>query len=1195
MTTALRLHLRLFLEGVEIPVISAHVQTQKNAAAMASIAIPFNDEALDLRPRTLVHLFFYDHFQGAPSDELLAIRGEGISVQQEEDPDVGSGFPPEQEDREAYADSESDIENSNYRLLFGGEVVGFSYSKNPQSRMFVLQCVDWSSYWDIAFQYQISGYSLGRGGIRAAFSGAATTVFNSFLDGSADIITQLLAAPPRNYPELRNTLLGGLMHVIEAIGGVYFGNRAIRGVNDFFSLAELRLHITQMIGANPYQQRDELRLLRARGFGSLWRRRLSGLGKQVSIRQVLLALQPYIFHEILPITTPRYVPPAFDPAAPNIDNVRLSDDRETEPLHRAADRLHSALEDIEGRIAASTDREEASRQSELRGGLVSELNQLIRVCRQAANRAQRVGRRPGPGKMMEIRQVVALFTTVGSTLENIKNLVATYSIADSIRSATQGGSRLRGSRLPVAGTQEANRILRATSGARDGLRQIMEGQYQRQGARRAGPPPRLMNQLYVPDVWMVAPPRCNVIFPELYSDLSYSRNFNQEVSRLLLRTHSAFFGSDYFFDGFYIAPSKAVGARTNRSIARGRVGAERPMDDMDLPAYVARDLMDHELFTGIIPHFERMSDLNLHALRGGSFTINGQRVGFAQFACNHIFFQYRFRSRNLAVSGKFNPYLAFGFPVAVIDRYRTEDMDAADLPHDQLVSRMLLEAQRDGEGVDDGPPEDRARRQELARIRESELNDALLISRKNTHYLGTPQAMTHMVSAEQGGHTQIQMGYARTTNERAEFLGEDFRATRRRRRVRNVRRTTYVAALERPEVGTVGPHGGNVLSVEQVTDQYRSRQTLSRGQAIRRGQAGAPVTDQRLSRTPRAVLPLFVPGSRATGRRLRQTVVEVGVERPVNQYPPEIAALVGSGGETQPMVPGGPTVTVTFQAYRIVEELGAYQQVNVPLPPEDLVFPPWYGEHYRTQNIGGLYSYFFGVGALTDPTTILGANNTTGARVERTDGPNVDDSGGNTLSTSEERRLNIAVSRRLDGGDLSDIVDPWEADGNDPQDQVRDDEELGPPGEVGEEDTLSTVRARSPIGEALDEIVKAYALIKMRNYDVHQFLKAYSWRPIASMLDILGSADLQISDDGVVQRGYEGFHSRAFGDYDDLRTLVGPSNGSRPRRILGLDTDQSEADLTMAETAARLDTRKEKRQQVLRYLHRLLAGHGMVG
>jgi hypothetical protein len=168
---------------------------------------------------------------------------------------------------------------------------------------------------DIAYQYQVSGYSLGRGGIRAAFTGAATSVFNDFLEGSADQVMRIFQTPPRSWPSQRGSLLGALMHVIEAIGGVYFGERAVRGTNDWFSLAEMRLHLTQMVGANPYRQSDEIRLMRARGFGSLFRRNLSQLGKLVTIRAVLNSLQRYIFHEHVPITTPRFIPRSRTPTS----------------------------------------------------------------------------------------------------------------------------------------------------------------------------------------------------------------------------------------------------------------------------------------------------------------------------------------------------------------------------------------------------------------------------------------------------------------------------------------------------------------------------------------------------------------------------------------------------------------------------------------------------------------------------------------------------------------------------------------------------------------------------------------------------------------------------------------------------------------------------------------------------------------
>ncbi len=131
--------------------------------------------------------------------------------------------------------------------------------------------------------------------------------------------------------------------------------------------------------------------------------------------------------------------------------------------------------------------------------------------------------------------------------------------------------------------------------------------------------------------------------------------------------------------------------------------------------------------------------------------------------------------------------------------------------------------------------------------------------------------------------------------------------------------------------------------------------------------------------------------------------------------------------------------------------------------------------------------------------------------------------------------------------------------------------------------------------------MRAYSQVKLNHYDVHQFIRAYTWRPIATMVDMFGTANLEISDDGEVLRGREGFHSRAFGEYDDLRQLVGQGEGNRPQRILGLDTrDQDERDDSDSPTrderiAARMDTRKEKRTQVLKYLQNLLSSRGILG
>lgn len=1177
MTVAQKLHLRLFLEGVEVPVIAAVVQSQPNQPAAASIQIPANDFALQLKPRTLVHLYFYDFYRGAPSSERAWVAGEGMSIDsRERDPEIDGIIPPE---RLATTDAQeaADLENENYRLLFAGELVGFNIDKTPTSRGIVLQCLDFSLYWDYAFQYQVQGFSLGGGGIRAAFTGASTTVFNSFLEGSGDIIVGLMNTPPRNYPNLQGTLLGAITHIIEAIGGVNFGTRSIRGVNDFFSIAELRLRITQMLGANPFEQQNEVRLMHANGFGSLFRRALSGLGRQVSIRAVLNALQRYIFHEVIPITSPHYIPPTVDPNRPQYETVPITGNDGYTPVVNAARRIKQRAIDLKDRQLSSTDSDTARRLSQRNGGLRVELDRLAALCGSAAGLARRLAVRERSRFVgdLEIHQIFAV------------NAVRFQRIQEQTRRAQRVDVRTNTFFMPE--TPEGQQVVQLCEQITADMERVATAQIRRRvqiGNRQPDPPARLLTQIYRPDVWMVAPPRCNVLFPELYSSFSYGRSYMDEVTRLMLRTHSAFFGSDFLFDGYYMAPSRVLGSRTGSSVGRGRVGIEPP-DLADSPAWFIRDLMDHELYTGIIPKFERMSDLNLHALRGGSIMIDGVRVGYAQLAANHIFFQYRFKSRQLMLQGKFNPFVVLGFPALVIDKYKADEINSADAEVDLEIARRIanrVAGEGEGVGIDsDLPAEERDRQIEMQSERLEELVRELTEQAPNSHYLGTPATITHNVSAETGGTTSIQMMYARVSDERTEFLGDDRYAPRRYRRTRNVELRTVVGMLEPPELGTVGPRGGEITNVQDVTDQYQRDQRTRPVRGRRRTSATGSTRYTSSSR-----IPLFIPGPR-TGR-VRGTRVPVGVAVPASSVP-EVAALVGSVGETQSsfvVASEGDNATlteisVTFRAYEITERLGIYQRTSVDLPAEDLTFPPWYGENYRSQNIGALYSYLFGTGSIVDPTVIL---DPTGRSTRLADG-------GDPSGASEPRDP-------VDVGASDPVVLPEQPP------EFLDSQATEITGQPGEPTTatLGEIEPRGSIEQATVTLVDAYSRIRRNRFDVDDFVKSFTWRDIASMVDMFGTSNLEIDDDGEVVRGVEGFHSRAFGDFDDLRQLTRTVDGDRVATILGLTTtDADETDDPAAserasrdtERARRLDTRKEKRLAVLRYVHAVLATRGILG
>jgi len=319
-------------------------------------------------------------------------------------------------------------------------------------------------------------------------------------------------------------------------------------------------------------------------------------------------------------------------------------------------------------------------------------------------------------------------------------------------------------------------------------------------------------------------------------------------------------------------------------------------------------------------------------------------------------------------------------------------------------------------------------------------------------------------------------------------------------------------------------------------------------------------------------------------------MVPVGIEQAAASYGPEVVALVGTIGATQSATATATETLVTFLAFDVVEEVGVYNREPVNVPPEDLVFPPWYGEHYRSNRIGGLYSYFFGTGAITDPTTILAP----GANPQHFDGSTLDGQ-----EPAESRSLSVALTS---GMPQQSALSDEQPDGGAPGGGTVG--EPGTPRSMEETETLGRVENQGSIETATTEIIRAYSRVKLGSYNVGEFIRAYTWRPIASMVDMFGTANLEIADDGEVTRGREGFHSRAFGDYDDLRQIVGSSpDGTRPQTILGLTINQPDETNSRADRraqrdqqiAARLDTRKDKRLEVIRYLNALLTQRGVLG
>lgn len=1037
---AQRLRLRLFVEGVELPCISAQVVSAPNSPVMASIQIPPLAEGTRFLPRSLVHLFFYDFYE----EENLAIQHTGSSVTKAPGPTAYEQAQQQKvSDDIPYATEAADFQNQHYKVLFVGELMGFAWTKGATNRSLVLQCQDLSNYWDYAYQY--SNTNLFGPGYKAIFSGASTNLFTDLLTSPGQIAKQLILSPSTRYPAMKG-LLGGLIHLLEAMGGSYYTEKKYAGQNIFFSLAELRLHITQLITA--YDQDPTAQRLLSGGYDSLFGRTIGNLGDQASFRKILSKLSSVIFHETYGQPCPRYVP-GTDGTVSGFVRKKLLSLEGVGALGFSAIDMVDSLESVIASIA-SYDSEE--KPTDVRERITfamdrarSNNSQIAAVQKLCHENARKAGVFKGQATSKSVAQ---LCDQVGRSFN-----VAASALGKAI--ALQ-----RGGKIPNSKTATGTASLKQLDAAVEELNKIPELEANVTPPKEAVPA-QLQQQIFRPDVWFSAPPRCNVLFPDQYTSLNYNRSFMMEPTRLLLKTHDEFFGEDILFDSFYFAP-KALTLKK---------------DSNKLQAILRNDILDHELFTGIIPVFEKMGELNIFAARSGVVDGKLPKVGMAQRAANFLYFKYRFAARTMQVTARFNPYVACGFPGLIIDKYA--DLDTLRL-HESLKKSLP-----EGQNIPQTLP-----------------------SLLGTHFLANFTDVAHQVD-QSNGTTTLNCSYARQAEESVEFLGakqEEILA--RQVKGSEATRTTTVAALFPPHIGQQGPNKGRIISVVPVTQKYQASSLDSANK-----------------------LPLF-GGKKDKKTGQMATEVAIGIAGLASDFGPEVEVLAGD-----------PNIVVSFNAYEITETKRRVAKETVYLPPEEYIRPGWYGACWHPSKISEVYYKFFNTGAITEATQVSnGALDSVGSKQS-------------SLVTNDASETLAAAAA---GGDELDTL----------RDQL----------------LLLSQTKDSNIQQAVSLLVLSYSVLRHAGYDADQFIRSYTWRPIATLLDMFGSSDLAFSTDGTkVVRGIEGFHSRAFGQFSNLFGLTTPDIES----IVGIKRNSP--------VAEKVDTRKRKQQAVLDYVAVLKLSKGILG
>lgn len=1078
------LHLRLFLEGEEVPVIAAQVSIGLNAPAAASIQIVPLDEAMDLKPRTMVHLFFLDSFD-------VQVKPSNAQTRNEED---RLNIP--------FLD--------NYKLLFAGETVGFQFVQTPGSRAVVLQCLDHSVYWDsahaTAIEYGPNGNAFThQGSLRASNTG----LFDDIVNTTSDQLVRWITERPLT-EGLKNVsgLAGGVIRVLEMMGGV---PRHHKGVNDFFTIAELRCRVLAQIAAEE-NDTTAAGLLKVSVFDEWIRNGLQNIGQQISFRDMLKLLFGYIHYEVVPNPAAKFDETVNPGTTTNTVNQKLKDNPTAISAVKTISQVRSGLGQTSKRQEVFTGA--ASSYKATLGEVISGLKVL---------------RDSKKGLSSDVGKTISFLEKAVRSLESIPN--------------------------PIDGTF-VDGIVKSLRDAEDTITQsknVVSSSYKTTN----GSTQRLRSQIIRPDCFFAPPPRCNVIFPEQYTQLSYDRSFLSEATRSLVLSYNTLVGKEALLADRILAPS--VGADTSLlAVKPGKEGY--------------RALMKHELHTGIIPRSEWLPNISSFSSKTSSSkgNVKDERLGWARKIALFHFFKYRFGPRQAGVGGRFNPYVVCGFPALVITRpFIVPGTSQAANASDASVVDMILSQSKTGDANKVAP----------------------------SQLIGMVVGVSHSID-QNGGSTSISMTHVRKhLGIDDEFLGVFLKSkgsTTRRIQVRlsadevakssrqslkelllkitpqtsptaassSTSKTTTSKSVQKKTAG-YDASGNKVVSTTTTTYQVSAEsQTASATTAPALTQFGTidKISKKVLVPSPPGKATVGSPG--VFGKIIGVEVVDAGLTSLSTQVATGTSSTSqqAKNAAAQKKTKNKAAATVSGQVFK---DVILYEEVSVPtetsMPIEEIIRPRWFSQAYTNENIGKrIYQPFFGVPSIIDEAAFDGL--------------------GATVSS-------LPPTNSVEG---------------DPKDPDQDLDKL-----KSDLSAEENARARLSIERSVNFISYIYGLVKTRGLDVDDFIRQYANRPIATLPQILGDPDLDFSvdsqgkatvktvtdADGKTRTPRIGFHSMA----------VHPTLVDNTAKLAGL-LEEPELHVQRINSTGKAepippeyDVRKEKKDRVRRYIAALSLGPGYRG
>jgi len=1169
---------RMFLEGIEVPCVSAATQINLDAPSTCVVQSIPTPAVMNIKPRTAVDVF--------------------------------------------YRDLRSDSDQ--YNLYFTGEIYSYQYNKTPTQIAMVFQCIDDSSYWDTAYQYYVD-YGRGDSWLfqsRSSFGGTGTGFFDSIFRGHASVLGGLLRTRPKTYPGLSG-LNGGMVHVLEAVGGI---PGKYRGFNDFFSMAELRRKILAQISASEADD-SSVRMYNHKVFWKWLMRQLGSAGSMVTVRDMIKLIFQYIFHNVVPNPIARYERRGNS----NIKRRKIkwaNTPRGKRTLKEAQailalfqrfaakhtalgasfKTMYSDLNKAFGRLYETKETSDWQWRGDYNvspmGIRTKKLERVVttkRVLRTTADPdALEAAIKPTVQKYRELRGSIPLFlrnvrakltkmkaglrgqarTYITESLQSLEYLETAYKVGDSLvgnnfnvsvgmvrgltilatpslsglgyfrdierqlRESLEtrfGNSRVSWARFPSPISRPHKEFpgyfdgyLYAASEALENLIRSLGGKVvtlSQDLTKRE----RLHNQIFRPDVWFVSPPKCNVLFPDDYLSFQYTRNFLQEITRMNLTTSMSLIGSNRLTNQRHVAPNipDVTGEHTLESATRG-----------------VRLILPHEVYTGILPAYEFTTTMHVYAASSSQKRAIRDQLKLIREQIKYLDEQKTLlkRAASTNTTGKAETLRRYQAKIDELEG-RASSLESGGIPFIQRAVNFLFFKKRFA-----------ARSMQV----NAQFTDRLVAGfpcvvldrpptleiDKPNHFVGMIAAMNHSGTTD-GGATSVTFTQARQHSDKDDdYLNLNQRKLVKLGQTRQTNITTHKVflklekALYRLTELTVGSHyRGSALTATQLKEKKKLDKEIRelRAQILFVNRMASLIKSKvkvykgtTVLVNPKELTNLMIGKIGPKGGRIVKVVTSEGT--PVRLFDiPDLKRILASAkadkvsrlsGRAKDLVSGRTGKSygfdpsnLYFKQYTIHEKFeGSVRDLTMPV--EEQVYPTWLSPVYRNEQIGrkevngkqGPYHQFFGCGAITD----------------------------DPADTPELRR-------------------------------VLDKELKENTGKVH-----GTLKPSKSIKEAIEELVQVYSQLRSKEADIRKFIEDYGYRPIATLEDIMGSADGKTP----------GFRTGSYGDFKNLEGFG--KDQVRPAKFFG---GKGKA----RPVAVALDTRSDKYAAVLEYRKELNRGTGQLG